>query len=153
MKTEHQLLKLTGILMLVFGGLGVLLYTAGLAVVLGVTYVTKGVFSGSSDLLGVGLLLGAAGAELIAGILGIRAAKKPERAGAGLLIWGSFTLLLTLAGMGLIALRATGTPWWQLASGFGLGLIVPGVYLVAAVRVLKDAETEEKETDSSLRAE
>ena len=135
--TGRTLLKTTGVIMLIFGILGVLLYAAGLAAIIGVTYVTGGVFAGSADLIGMALLLAAALAELIAGILGCRAAKRPGRAGKGLIVWGVLTLLLTLAGMLHIALRTSSAPIWELALGLVLGVVTPVVYLVAAARVLK----------------
>lgn len=145
--TGRTLLKTTGVIMLIFGILGVLLYAAGLAAIIGVTYVTGGVFSGSTDLIGMGLLLAAALAELIAGILGCRTAKRPARAGKGLIVWGVLTLLLTLAGMLHIALRSVGAPFWELALGLVLGVVTPVVYLVAAARVLKGPVFASDESD------
>ena len=141
----RTLLKTTGVIMLIFGVLGFLIYALGLAAVIGVTYVTSGIISASEDLIGIGLLLAAALAELIAGVLGVRTAKKPARAGKGLLVWGVLTLLLTLAGMGHIALRTTNAPIWELALGLVLGVVTPVVYLVAAARVLKGPVYEEPE--------
>ena len=141
----RTLLKTAGVIMLIFGILGVLIYALGLAAVIGVTYVTSGIISASEDLIGMGLLLAAAVAELIAGILGSRAAKKPARAGKGLIVWGVLTLLLTLAGMGHIALRTTNAPLWELVLGLILGVVTPVVYLVAAARVLKGPVYEESE--------
>ena len=145
----RSLLKITSVLMLIFGVLGILLYALGLAAMIGVTYVTSGIFSGSKDLIGMGLLLAAALAELIAGSLGVRAAKKPARAGKGLPVWGVLTLLLTLAGMGHIALRTTNAPLWELALGLVLGLVVPVVYLIAAARLLKGPVCEPADPDAS----
>ena len=145
----RTLLKTTGVIMLIFGILGILLYAAGLAAIIGVTYVTGGVFSGSTDLIGMGLLLAAALAELIAGILGCRAAKRPARAGKGLIVWGVLTLLLTLAGMLHIALRSVGAPVWELALGLVLGVVTPIVYLVAAARVLKGPIYEPEDNGAS----
>lgn len=147
------LLKTTGVLMLIFGILGILIYALGLAVVVGVTYVTGGILSASEDLIGMGLLLAAALAELIAGILGVRAAKKPARAGKGLLVWGVLTLLLTLAGMGHVALRTTNAPLWELALGLVLGVVTPVVYLVAAARLLKGPVFEAEAEDDTPKAE
>lgn len=144
----RTLLKTTGVIMLIFGILGILLYAAGLAAVVGVTYVTGGVFSGSADLIGMALLLAAALAELIAGILGSRAAKRPARAGKGLIVWGVLTLLLTLAGMLHIALRTTGAPIWELALGLVLGVVTPIVCLAAASRVLKGPIYASDESDA-----
>ena len=143
------LLKTTGVIMLLFGVLGFLIYALGLAAVVGVTYVTSGIISASEDLIGMALLLAAALAELIAGILGSRAAKKPARAGKGLIVWGVLTLLLTLAGMGHIALRTTNAPLWELALGLVLGVVTPIVYLIAASRVLKGPVFEAEAADET----
>ena len=135
-RAGQSLLKATGVIMLIFGILGVLIYALGLAVLGGALYVTKGVFSVSQDLLGLGLLLAASLAELIAGALGVRAAKKPARAGAGLIVWGVLALLLGLAGTGQLLLRGASTPLWELLLGLVLGLAVPLVYL-GAVRAFR----------------
>ena len=145
----RTLLRITGVLMIIFGVLGFFLYALGLVAVIGVTYITSGVFSGSADLVGMGLLLAAALAELIAGILGVKAAKKPARAGNGLIVWGALTLLLTLAGMLHIALRTSSAPIWELALGLVLGLVVPVVYLIAAARVLKGPIYEPEDNGAS----
>ena len=147
--TGRTLLKTASVIMLIFGVLSFLIYALGLAAVIGVTYVTSGVFSGSEDLIGMGLLLAAALAEFIAGILGVRAAKKPSRAGKGLIVWGVLTLILTLAGMILIALRTTNAPIWELALGVVLGVVTPVVYLIAAARVLKGPVFDSGEEDET----
>ena len=149
----RTLLKTTSVIMLIFGILGFLIYALGLAAVIGVTYVTSGILSGSEDLIGMGLLLAAALTELIAGILGVRAAKKPVRAGKGLIVWGVLTLLLTLAGMGHIALRTTNAPLWELILGLILGVVTPVVYLAAASRVLKGPVYEDDTLDETPEVE
>lgn len=132
----RSLLKITSVLMLIFGILGILLYALGLAAVIGISYATSGVFSASGDLLGMSLLLAGAIVELIAGILGVKAAKRPVRAGKALYVWGALSLLLTLAGMGHIALRAAASaPLWELILGLVLGVVTPVVYLVGAARL------------------
>ena len=138
----RTLLKITGVLMTVFGAFGIVIYTLGLAAVIGLAFATGGVFSASGDLVGMGLLLAGAVLELIAGILGRRAAKDPRRAGKGLMVWGVLTLVLTLAGMVHIALRASTAPRWELALGLVLGLVTPVVYLIGASRLLRSPEAE-----------
>ena len=122
------LLKISGILMILFGVLGILVYLAGLAAVFGLSYITAGLFSSSQDLVGVGLLLASALMELIAGILGARSAKRPDRT-RRCLIPGSLTLLITAAGLLHILLRSRELPWLSLI----LGLILPVVYLIGTV--------------------
>ena len=94
---EMTVLKIVSVLMIVFGALGILLYALGLAAVVGLTLATSGVFSASRDLFGMGLLLVGAIVELVTGALGSKAAKRPDRAGKALIVWGVLTLLLTLA--------------------------------------------------------
>ncbi len=151
----RTLLKTAGILMIVFGALGSLVYLLGLAAVVGLRYATSGLFSASEDLVGMALLLAGALVELITGILGVRAAKKPERAGRGRLVWGVLCLLLTLAGIGHIALRRATAPLWELIFGLVLGAVVPVVYLIAAGRVRKGPiyEGEEERAEERPGAE
>lgn len=130
-----QLLKITGVIMIIFGAVGILLYLLGLAAIIGLTYATSGIFSSSTDLIGMGLLLVGAIVELIAGILGVRTAKKPEQAGKKLIVWGILSLILSLAGMGQIALRAIATPLWELVIGMVLVVVVPATYLYAVKRI------------------
>ena len=148
---EMTVLKIVSVLMIVFGALGILLYALGLAAVVGLTLATSGVFSASRDLFGMGLLLVGAIVELVTGALGSKAAKRPDRAGKALIVWGVLTLLLTLAGMVQIVLRTASVPWWELALGLVLGVVTPVVYLVAAARV-KDSVSEDV-TEEEAEAE
>ena len=143
----RTLLKTAGTLMIVFGAVGILIYLLGLAAVIGIAYATSGVFSASGDLLGMSLLLAGAIVELIAGILGVKAAKRPARAGKALYVWGALSLLLTLAGMGHIALRAAASaPLWELILGLVLGVVTPVVYLVGAARLQSPRTVPEPKT-------
>lgn len=129
-----QLLKLSGLLMILFGALGCLLYTLGLAAVLGVSYVTSGIFKVSSDLWGMGLLLTGALVELIAGILGRKAASHPQRAGGHLYIWGILSMILSLAGLVDVLLRGGSLLHWL---SLPLSLAVPVVFLLGAAKILR----------------
>ena len=131
---EMSILKIVSVLMIVFGSLGILLYALGLAAVVGLTLSTSGVFSASRDLLSMALLLLGALVELVTGILGSKAARRPARAGKALIVWGILTLLLTLAGMVLVVLRSS-RPWWEYALGLTLSVVTPMVYLVFAARI------------------
>ena len=134
---EMSILKIVSVLMIVFGSLGILLYALGLAAVVGLTLSTSGVFSASRDLFSMALLLLGALVELVTGILGSKAARRPARAGKALIVWGILTLLLTLAGLVHIAFRAATPPWWQLAAGAALGVVTPTCYLFAAAKLRK----------------
>ena len=149
----RSLLRITGVLMIVFGVFGVLIYTLGLAAVLGLSYATSGVFSASADLVGMALLLAAAVTELITGILGVRAAKRPSRAGVGRIVCCMLCLVLTLAGMVHIALRASTAPRWELLLALGLSVVCPLVYLFAVLRLRNAAPEEDGEEQSDDEAE
>ena len=135
--TARTLLRITGVLMIIFGSLGILLYLLGLAAVIGLTYATSGVFSSTNDLIGMGLLLVCAISELITGILGVRTVRKPERTGKKQTLWGILTLVLSLAAIGQIALRNTVTPLWELCVGMLLSVVVPVTYLYAVTQIRK----------------
>ena len=150
----RTLLKTAATLMIVFGAVGILIYLLGLAAVIGISYATSGVFSASRDLFGMSLLLAGAIVELIAGILGVKAAKRPARAGKALLVWGALCLLLTLAGMGHIALRAADSaPLWELILGLVLGVVTPVVYLVGAARLQSPRTVPEPKTPAETAAQ
>ena len=149
----RSLLKTTGVLMIVFGVFGVLIYTLGLAAVLGLSYATSGVFSASADLVGMALLLAAAVTELITGILGIQAARRPSRAGVGRIVWCMLCLVLTLACILHIALRAITAPRWELLLALGLSVVCPLVYLIAVLRLRNAAPEEDGEEQSDDEAE
>lgn len=134
----RSLLKTAGTLMTVFGALGVVLYLLALAGIAALRAATGGVFSASDDVIGVSLLFAGAVAELIAGILSLRAAKTPARAGKALSVLGGLTLLLALAGMGHIALRTGATPWWESALGLLLCVVVPCADLYAVYKLKAD---------------
>ena len=147
---SRSLLRICGIIMIVFGVLCTLIYLLGFAGVFALNYATGGIFSANSDLIGMGLLAAAAIAELIAGILGNRAAKRPERAGKSLLVWGALCLLLAVAGIGSIVLRGASITLWQPIAALLLAAVVPIVYLVSAAKLLSgDDETPEDEAEAA----
>ena len=61
--------------------------------------------------------------------------------------WLLIILLLTLAGMGHIALRAADSaPLWELILGLVLGVVTPVVYLVGAARLQSPRTVPEPKT-------
>lgn len=131
----RTLLRAAGTLMIVFGALGIVLYLLATAGIVALLAATDSVFSARDDIIGIGLLLVGALAELIAGILSLRAAKQPARVRPALYVWDVLTLLLSLAGMAHIALRIGTAPWWELALGLVLCTVVPVAALCAARRM------------------
>ena len=140
------MLKTSGILMIVFGVFGVLVYLAVLGVLVGVTYVTDGIFSGTKDIIGMSLLLAASAVELIAGIRGVKAVKSPDRV-SGCRIRGILALILGLAAMLHILLRGQDPIFWL---GIPLTVVTPAAYLIGASRLAAYRPEEEEElTDNS----
>ncbi len=136
------LLKTAGILMIVFGAVGVLVYLALLGVLAGVAFVTDGIFSVSKDVVGMSLLSAASAVELIAGILGLKAVKKPERARV-CRVWGILALVLGLAALLSILLRGQDLGFWL---SIPLAAVTPVAYLIGASRLTAAPEhTEEAE--------
>ena len=123
-KTRNTLLFVVGILMIIFGGLGIILNIIAL---LGVSLLV-----GNAGLLTVALILSLAGctAELVAGILGAANADKPQKAGA-CIMWGIITTAMAVLG-NIITMAAGGA-----FNPFGLfyGLLLPILYLVGAFQL------------------
>lgn len=156
--TGVSLLKLTGSLMLIFGILGVLLYAGFTAVLIAANHITGGVFSGGKDIFGMSLLLAAALAELIGGVIGRKAAQVPAKAGK-CFFWGAAVIVLTLAGILHILLRMQSATRWEAILAAVLGIVTPLVYLIGAARVRRAArtpaqpESEEPADDAEQTAE
>ncbi len=137
------LLKTAGILMLVFGIFGVLVYLALLGVLVGVNFVTDGVFSGAKDIVGMSLLLAASAAELTAGIKALKTLKRREKA-AGCRIWTVLALVLGLAALLHILLRGGDPGFWL---SIPLAVVTPAACLIGlSRRMAEEDETEEEET-------
>ena len=62
-------------------------------------------------------------------------------------------LVLTLAGMVHIALRASTAPRWELLLALGLSVVCPLVYLFAVLRLRNAAPEEDGEEQSDDEAE
>ena len=149
----RTLLKISGVLMILFGVLCTLIYCLGLAGFAALNYATGGIFSVRSDLIGMALLLAAGIAELICGILGVRAAKRPERAGKGRLVWGVLCLLLSILSIGSIIVRNAGIPLWEPLTALILAAVVPIVYLVSTAGLLSLPPEEDPEEAAEEPAE
>ena len=125
------LLRISSSLMIIFGILGILLYGAALGVLIGVTYFTDGIFSGTTDIVGISLLLLGGVLELISGILGVKAVNAPQKAGR-CLFWGIATLVISLAGLIHILLRNAAPLYWL---SLPLAVITPIAYVIGALKL------------------
>lgn len=138
--TGKALLRISGIVMIIFGIFGILLYAAALGLLLGVTYITDGIFSGTRDVIGISLLLAGALAELICGIVSVKGAKRPARA-RRCLVWGILTLIITLAGLIHILLRDAHPMYWLIIP---MAIVTPIVCLTGAAKLRRPIEMPEE---------
>ena len=124
---SNTLLKVTGILMIIGGALSaiLLIFAGGL-----------GLFASAAGVLGQGsglllfatvLLLIGAVVELIAGIVGVKNAAKPEKAGV-CIVFGIIVFGLSLLGNIMNLIGESGFNFSSLL----LGLLLPALYLVGA---------------------
>ena len=138
---SEDLLKICGTLMIAFGVIGILMGGLLLAALLGLGYLTGGIFRANLHTAGAAALLAASLVELIAGIAGVKAVKKGRR-GLACVILGALCLVLTAAS---VVLNLRDLPL-RMLFGLCLGVVVPAVYLCAALALRKQpAAAEEQE--------
>ena len=121
-------LKVTGILMIIFGALSIIL---GIIAALGIAafvYISDGAVSSALLYTAVTLLIVSAVAELVAGIIGVVNCKKPEKAGT-CIAWGIIVAVLCVAGTILKTVGGSSFSVFSLKSGLAL----PVLYIIGAV--------------------
>ncbi len=129
-------LKVMGILMIIFGAIALvmgIIALAGVGVILAYAGVEGTLFAGLFTFASVLVLLGAA-MELIAGILGVKNWNRPERAGV-CVGWGVAILVLCILSNLSTIISSANIPG-AAVNYFSvlLGLVMPVLYLVAAVQ-------------------
>lgn len=123
-KKSNKFLKVTGILMIIGGGLGIILGIIAVGVV-GVA-MAIGEASGLT-MFGSILVLVSAVVSLIAGIIGVKNASKPEKAQT-CIVFGILTAVFAVLGS---ALSMAGGSSFNFTS-FLIGLVLPVLYLIGA---------------------
>ena len=120
-------LKVTGILMIIGGGISIIMGIIAALSVAALAYIAGG---DSSALLyaSVVLMLISAVAELVAGLIGVVNCKKPEKAGV-CIAWGIIVAVLSVAGT---ILNSVGGGTFSVFSLI-LGLVLPVLYIIGAV--------------------
>ena len=119
-------LKVTGILMIIGGGISLIVAIAAL---LGIAALAVlGASSGILYAAGV-LTLVSAVAELVAGIIGVVNAKRSEKAGL-CMAWGVLVAVLCVAGCVLTAVGGSDFPVLSLI----LGLVLPVLFIIGAAK-------------------
>ena len=130
----HKFLKVTGILMIIGGALSAIL---GIVAVLGVAalaYIASAQTEAGMLYASTILLLISGVVELIAGIIGIINAEKPQKAKV-CIVWGALVAILSVAGT---ILGVVGGSDFSV-SGLVLGLLLPVIYILGAVKNMQSA--------------
>ena len=124
-------LKVTGILMIIGGGISIIL---GIIAALGVAALASdGEISSAMLYASVALMIVSAVTQLIAGIIGVKNCKKPEKAGA-CMVWGIVVAVLCVVGT---ILNSVGGGSFSVFS-LMLGLVLPVLYIIGAAFNKKD---------------
>ena len=127
-------LKVTGILMIIFGAIALILSIIAIIGVAAIGYLMDGAISmGIYYASGILLLLSSI-AELIAGIIGVKNCNKPEKAGT-CIAWGVIVAILCVAGTILTSVAGGTFNTVSLVSG----LLFPVLFIIGAYLNKKSA--------------
>ena len=132
----HKFLKVTGILMIIGGALSAIL---GIVAVLGVAalaYIASAQTEAGMLYASTILLLISGVVELIAGIIGVINAEKPQKAKT-CIVWGALVAVLSVAGT---ILGVAGGGDFSVFSLI-LGLVLPVLYIIGAVKNMQSANS------------
>ena len=121
-------LKVTGILMIIGGGISIIMGIIAALGVAALAYISDGTASSALLYASVVLMLISAVAELVAGIIGVVNCKKPEKAGV-CIAWGIIVAVLSVAGTILNSVGGGSFSAFSLI----LGLVLPVLYIIGAV--------------------
>lgn len=122
-------LKVTGILMIIGGAIALIVAIIAIIGIAALAYISDGELAmGLLYVSGVLTLLSAI-AELIAGIIGVKNCKKPEKAKT-CIVWGVIVAALCVIGSILTVVGGSSFPVFSLL----LGLVLPVLYIIGAVK-------------------
>ena len=121
-------LKVTGILMIIGGGISIIMGIIAALGVAALAYISDGTVSSALLYASVVLTLISAVAELVAGIIGVVNCKKPDKAGS-CIVWGIIVAVLSVAGTILNSVGGGSFSAFSLI----LGLVLPVLYIIGAV--------------------
>ena len=120
-------LKVTGILMIIGGGISIILGIIAALGVAALAYISDGEISSAMLYASVALMIVGAAAQLVAGIIGVVNCKKPEKSGT-CIVWGIIVAVLCVAGS---ILNSVGGGSFSVFSLL-LGLVLPVLYIIGA---------------------
>lgn len=122
-------LKVTGILMIIGGVLAIILSIIAILGIAALTYISNGEISSALLYASGALMLVSSVAELVAGIIGVKNCKKPEKAGT-CIGWGIVVAVLCIAGT---ILNSIGGGEFSVLS-LVTGLVLPVLYIIGAFK-------------------
>jgi len=122
-------LKVTGILMIIGGVFAIILSIIAILGIAALTYLSNGEISSVLLYASGALMLVSSVAELVAGIIGVKNCKKPEKAGT-CIGWGIVVAVLCIAGT---ILNSIGGGEFSVLS-LVTGLVLPVLYIIGAFK-------------------
>ena len=137
-------LKVTGILMIIFGALSIIVSIIAAIGVAALLLISDGAVSSTLLYTAVTLLIVSAVAELVAGIIGVVNCKKPEKAGT-CIAWGIIVAVFCVAGTILQSVGGGSFSVFSLISG----LVLPILYIIGAVLNEKEYDAKSSNTQES----
>ena len=140
-KSGAGFLKVVGILMIIFGAIALIVSLIAVAGMSALSALANAVSEATGEeintgMLWIGLILSVVSAamEMVAGIVGVVNAKKPEKAKT-CLVFGILVAVLTVAGCIFTVASGDDFPVASLL----LGLVMPVLYIIGAVKNMKAA--------------
>ena len=122
-------LKVTGILMIIFGSIAIILGIVAIAGIAALAYISDGeLSSGLLYTAGIFTLVSAV-AEFVTGIIGVKNCKRPEKAGV-CIGWGVVVIIMDIIGSILTVVGGSSFPVFS----FLLGLVIPVLFIIGAVK-------------------
>ena len=121
-------LKVTGILMIIGGGISIIMSIIAVLGVAALVYISDGEASSAMLYASVALMVVSAVSQLVAGIIGVVNCKKKKKAGV-CIAWGVIVAVLCIAGT---ILNSVGGGSFSIFS-LVLGLVLPILYIIGAV--------------------
>lgn len=137
-------MKVTGILMIIFGALSIIVSIIAAIGVAALLLISDGAVSSTLLYTAVALLIVSAVAELVAGIIGVVNCKKPEKAGT-CIAWGIIVAVFCVAGTILQSVGGGSFSVFSLISGLAL----PVLYIIGAVLNEKEYDAKSSNTQES----
>ena len=122
-------LKVTGILMFIFGSIAIVVGIVAIAGIAALAYISDGeLSSGLLYTAGIFTLVSAV-AEFVTGIIGVKNCKRPEKAGV-CIGWGVVVIIMDIIGSILTVVGGSSFPVFS----FLLGLVIPVLFIIGAVK-------------------